>query len=282
MTVKWSPSTLHQLGAGPRGGRGGDVRLGLTDRDDVVGAAVHAPDRHVERELLLGIGGRVVGPGRVAEQRLDRSPAQACVVRRLQVEDAGLGDHGGDVDPTRPTLEPAPRGSPRREVATGRVAERDHRRQVEVGQVGQGVDPGRDVVESRRHPAAVAHPAVFEVPSDPAPVGERGGQRLPERAVVRRLPEPAVDDHDHATRGPVGQEQLGDLAGVLAVGDQPARAAHERLGRLVGIRRAGAQQRAERAEAGQRQEAPSVHVSITPWRRAGSRTRPRAALPAVC
>ena len=82
MTTKWSPSTSTSSACAPAAGRRGDVRRGLADRHDVVVAAVHAPDRYVERELLQRVVRRVVRPGGVAEERLDRAAAEAGGVRR--------------------------------------------------------------------------------------------------------------------------------------------------------------------------------------------------------
>ena len=135
---------LDEPGLGAGGLRGGDVVAGLADRDDVVGAAVHAPDRYVERDLPDRVVPVVGGAGRMAEERLDRAAAEAVAVRRAQVEHAGLGDHAGERDPLRlPALEPAARRGPGREVAAGGVAERDHGRR----------GPGR-----RRRPARRCRP----------------------------------------------------------------------------------------------------------------------------
>ena len=85
--------------------------------------------------------------------------------------------------------------------------------------VGERVDPGGDVVQGRRNPAAAADSAVLEVPGGPAPRGETGGEWSAERQVVRRLPETAMDDHHHPALLPVRPVELGELAGVVAVGN---------------------------------------------------------------
>ena len=65
--------------------------------------------------------------------------------------------------------------------------------------------------------AAVADPAVLDVPRGPARVGERRGERLAEGAVVRRLPEPAVDHHDDAAGVARRAVELDELLRVVAV-----------------------------------------------------------------
>ena len=69
---------LDELGRAAGGPGGRDVVPGLADRDDVVVAAVHAPDRYVERDLPDRVDIGVVGPGRMAQERLDRAAAEAA------------------------------------------------------------------------------------------------------------------------------------------------------------------------------------------------------------
>lgn len=85
----------HQLGAGAGRGGGAHVGLGLADRHDVVGVAVHAPDRHGEGHHAHRVDVAVGGGRRVTQERLDGAAAEALGRRGAQVEHAGLADHVG-------------------------------------------------------------------------------------------------------------------------------------------------------------------------------------------
>ena len=77
---------LDQLGPRAGSGRRGDVADRLAERHDVVVGAVHAPDRYVERQLLLRVDVGVVRPGRVAEEGLHCAAAEPLLVGGDQVE----------------------------------------------------------------------------------------------------------------------------------------------------------------------------------------------------
>ena len=70
------------------------------------------------------------------------------------------------------------------------------------------------------HAASDADAAVLDVQRGPALLDQVGGERPPEREVVGRLPEPAVDHHDDAPRRAVGKRELDELARVVAVPDR--------------------------------------------------------------
>jgi hypothetical protein len=149
-------------------------------------------------------------------------------------------------------------------VAAGGVAERHHRGQVEAVHAGEGVDPGRDVVEGGGRAAAAsgsgrADPAVLQVERRP-PVPHQGGRERPaEGEVVLRLPEAAVDDHDDAARRTGRERELTELAGVVAVGDPSVgpSVGHLRLPRL--LRRSVSAGRQE-TQAGEEHDVPPARL----------------------
>ena len=71
----------------------------------------------------------------------------------------------------------AARGGPGGEVAAGGVAERDDAARVDAVEPGDVVDGRGDVGEGGRPAAAVAEPAVLDVPGGPAAAGEVGAGR---------------------------------------------------------------------------------------------------------
>ena len=86
------------------------------------------PDR-----VDVGVG----RPGRVAEEPLDRAAAEVLVVRRRQVEHAGLADDVGEAAAGRPPRWPGVR---RRSARSRRPCPADDRQRVDRGaDVGEGV-----------------------------------------------------------------------------------------------------------------------------------------------
>jgi hypothetical protein len=115
-------------------------------------------------------------------------------------------------------------GDPEGEVAARGVADAG-----DPGEVERRIDciqvirRGRDVEERLGPPAARADAAVLEVPGRDAGRCEVEGEIGHQRAVVPRPPVAAVhDDHDRVRAGTLWQEQLADLASVLAVAVQRA------------------------------------------------------------
>ena len=267
MTTKWSPATSTSSACRAGRGRRGDVLLRLADRDDRRRRR-RARTRPVRRagSCWRGSTSASAGSGRVAEERLHRSAAEPVAVGGDQVEDAGLRDHVGDrVD----------RGAgPGREVAAGRVAEGDD---AWSGR-GRGRRGSRSPRARRRGsagtPPPLPDPAVLDVERGPAPLGQVGGERPPSDEVVGRLPEAAVDHHDHAARRAVGQRQLDELARVVAVPDRLDRLQVARLTRSSSPQPAQHGD-AHRARAGRAGCAASPRCSSAP---ADCTTRPVAQL----
>ena len=113
-------------------------------------------------------------------------------------------------------------------MAARRVADRGDPAQVERrADIGQVVDGGGDV-GAGLGPAAArpeADAPVLDVPRGPSALGEIGNESVHEVAVVPPAPAAAVDEHDDRVRpGAVGEQQLTDLARMLAVA--VARAPH--------------------------------------------------------
>ena len=155
-------------------------------RHDVVQPAVREQRGHAEREPLdRGRDRRRV----VAEEAVDDAVGQPQLARSGQVQHARLGDDAGERD-----LRRLAGRRPRRQVPAGAVADR-HDATAVHRQVGQQIDRGGHVVERRGHAAAVAEPAVLDVPRRPAARGEILRQRLHQVQSVLVLPEPAVDEH---------------------------------------------------------------------------------------
>ncbi len=199
---KWPPGVSTAVaGSPPASHRGGDVGGGLLEGYDGVVDAVHAADRHVEREpadrVAHGVApGHLVGTA--AHQRLHRAAAEPLTGRGGQVEHAGHRHRGPD-----PHRAGVGARRPGREVPAGGVAEHDRvAGDVEPPQVG---DAGAHVVEGGREAAAVADAAVVEVPHGPAAVGQVGGDRVLQGQVVGGLPEAAVQHHRGAHRAPAGR-----------------------------------------------------------------------------
>ena len=204
---------LDQLGGRAGRGRGVDVGPRLADRDDVVVGAVDAPHRYVER-APAGSGRRRRRPDPAGGRGTLRPPRRPdhAVVRRPQVEHAGLRDDVG---------EPAARGGPGHEVATGGVAEPDDQVSASTrGRVDGGPDVGQGVVG---RPGAAA---VLDHPGRPAGLDQARHHRLRVLQAVLRLPEAAVhDDHD-AARVTRRSGQLTELVGQVAVPDELRVLAH--------------------------------------------------------
>ena len=172
MRVKWSPSTCAARRVprrpSPRRRRRCSARRARSRRRgrarsstgtasgtccDRVGDAV--PLGHLRRATRRA--------GRPRRRRRRR-----CSRRGGEVEHAGLRHAGrrphGRVRAGRAGRQAGPPGGPHGQLPAGRVPDRDHAVGVDVER-GQVVDAGRDVVEGRRPAAAVADPAVLEVPA---------------------------------------------------------------------------------------------------------------------
>ena len=194
-------------------------------RDGVVALAVQDELRDAEREALARRGEHVALEvhGRVAEQRPGRRRRGHEAGGEGEVEHAGLRDDGANRDARigargalRQRRSP---GRPERELSSGRVANSADVREVEWRvQLGECVDPGRDVEQRLRPPAARADAAVLEVPRGDAVRREVDADPLHQRPVVLGAPVPAVDDDADGKRpGARREEELPELARVGAV-----------------------------------------------------------------
>ena len=141
-----------------------------------------------------------------------RSSTPACeTAARIAI--AGLGSR-------RVRRQGRPRGSPERELPSGRVPHGDDAREIERRvELLERVDCRRDVEERLRPPASRPDAPVLEVPRGEAVGGEVDADPLHQRAVVLRAPVPAVHDDGNRMRpGARGEEELHELARVGAVG----------------------------------------------------------------
>ncbi len=233
MTTKWSPSTACSSASSPAV-RAAATKSSLWLNGTFVSARpwTHSTG-HAEREPLdrAGVVVALRDLGRVtAEEGLGRAGAELVECGAPKVEDAGLGHDAGDRH-----RRIAPGRRPRRQVAAGRVADRDDAAQVERRvDVGEGVDRRGHVVERRRVPTAAADAAVLDVQRRPATCRQRRRQRSAERQVEALPPEATVDDDGDGRLLPAGRHrQLGELRRVVAVADDlraPRRLGPDRAG----------------------------------------------------
>ena len=214
---------LHEPGLRAGSPRGGDVLARLADRDGVVGAAVHAPDGHVERDLPDRVVPVVGGTGRMAEQCLRRRRRRgrpAYAVRRSSTP-------AWEITPVTGTRSGCQRSNRPRDAA--------HAARWPPAEWPSAIT----VVRSRSSTSASASmPAATSsnVSGAPPPLPTRRYSRFQavqprsasdcrerpaQRRVVRRLPEAAVDDDHDAARLAAGAVELGVLLRAVAVGDPP-------------------------------------------------------------
>ena len=160
MRVKWSPPTSCRAARPPasrrRPRRPCSARRARCRRPASAGTA---PAR--ERTRAIGSASRTAPAPAPGCRRAGRLAVPPTPVRgRDQVEYAGLRDDPGERDPRRRAGRAAGTARPRRphrQLTAGRVPDRDDPRGVDV-ELGQVVDPGRDVVERLRPAAAVRRP----------------------------------------------------------------------------------------------------------------------------
>ena len=166
---------------------------------------MHAEDRDAERHVLDRAGVVIAVRdvlGQAAEERLAGAVAEAVMGGLPEIEDTGLRHH-----PRHPHERIVTCRRPCRKVSTRRVTDRHDTIEVEwdsSGHVSQCVDDCGNVVQRDGISAPVADATVFDVQRRPPPRRERVGQRVSEREIPLRPPEPAVDDH-------------GDRNGLVAV-----------------------------------------------------------------
>ena len=210
-----------QLARVARGGCRIGVRARDLESDGRVALAVQHELVDAERDELARRGeGEHVG---LAEQRSCRRVRGRRDGREPKVGNSGLGDDGArpnrGLRARRVLGQPVPRRRPQREVPTGAVPDRADPFEVERGVEGcEEIDPGRDVEERLRPPAAVSDAPVLEVPGGEPVCREIRAQPVHQRAVVGGPPVAAVHHHDdRMPPGAARERQLADLARVVAV-----------------------------------------------------------------
>ena len=184
---------------------------------------------------------------RLAQEALHRAAAEPFLVRRAarsRTPAWAIAASGCTRGPAQrdPAGEPVTGREPDGEVTTGRVTARDDTARVDVVEVGQSVEGGRDVVERAGPPTARLPDApVLDVPGgDPAP-GEVVRERRHQRAIPPRAPEASVQEHDAGPWPALGrgQVEVRDLIGVVAVRE----ARRRRRGDSHSLRRCPCEQR---------------------------------------
>ena len=193
------------------------VVAALLRRDDVVPPAVDEQLRHAEREQRGGRRGGValghlVGPA--AEEALTGAVAQIRSRSPGEVGDARERDRSDRPDA-------AARREPESEVPSRGVPGGDDPARVDLLQRADVVERGGHVLE-RPRPASslLPDPPVLDIPGGEAAPREVVRERRHQRPVPAPAPEPAVQqDHDREGAGTVGQMQVPDLVGMIAVGD---------------------------------------------------------------
>ena len=188
-------------------GRAGSSREALGDLEGhhVVEGSVRQQRRDAHRQPL----DRRRDARRLAVEETVHDPVrEPQLAGALQVEHAGLRH-----DPRQWHARVLARGGPRGQVTACGMTDRHHPRQVHAIELGELVDGRAHVVERLRHAAAVAQPAVLDVPRRPAALGKVLGQRLVQVEAVLGLPEPAVDDDRHRALA----IEHAELRGVVAV-----------------------------------------------------------------
>ena len=217
MTTKWSPSTStssrRRRQRWPRRRSRWDCSIGTMSSS---GPWTHQTGTS-SGTCWAGSNAASSGPAGGRGRPSTAPPPSGRSSAAHQVEHPGLGDDVGDRHP-RVARRPAA------QVARWPPAEWPSVTH------GRGVEP----VDARRRwsmPAATSSRVAGSPPPLPTrrysrfqvaqPARDQArGQRTSQRQVVRRLPEPAVDHDHHAARLAVGQRQLAELAGVVAVAER--------------------------------------------------------------
>ncbi len=216
---------LHQARAASRRRVGGDVALAVGVRHPLISVGVQAHDAGRRRQPRHRVGQPVrfrqlVGS---AAHELDRRVLAQPVARAVrQPEHPALGDDPGHGDlRSRARRAVGQPGSPRRphpEVPARAVPDGGHPGRVDR-QGGEQVDPGRDVLEGGGPAAAVAGPAVLQVPGRVPARGQVGRERAAERQVVPSPQNPPCS----TTTVPSGRPSEGSVSSPNCAGSAPYR-----------------------------------------------------------
>lgn len=192
-----------------------DITIALRHRDRIVLRAMNNPHGNV-RNWMLGWARAVVAIGvgdRGAAEEVDsRVVADPLAFSETQVQDASQAYSARECDwagvPERPN----------REVTARAVTDGDHATELNLGNLGQAIDCGGDILERGWPAAPAAKRAVLDLPDVPAEGREKlGGLRRAIEVFRTPAPETPVDQDDRPPHGSDRPMKIGILQRVIPV-----------------------------------------------------------------